>query len=173
MASNSLEFNKIAAAVLTAGVVASLAGFLSRELVHPTPVEKVAYNVPAMEEKAPAGGEAKQEGPGDITPLLAQANVDAGKAATKPCLACHTFDKGGPNKVGPNLFGVVGEPIGQGKGFAFSDVLKSKGGNWTPETLNEWLYKPSAFAKGTKMSFAGITKPQERANVIAYLESLK
>src|ERR1700756_4765056 len=100
--SSSLETNKIAAAVLTAGVIAMLTGWLARELFHQPPLEKVAYNVPATEEKAPAG-EAKggSEGPGDIKPLLASANVDAGKASTKVCAACHTFDKGGANKVGP------------------------------------------------------------------------
>jgi cytochrome c len=171
---SSLEFNKIAAAVLTAGIVASLSGFIARELVHPEPLAKTAYNVPATEEKATAGGEEKGgEGPGDIQPLMASANVDAGKAATKVCAACHTFDQGGANKVGPNLFGIVNEPIGQGKGYQFSDALKSKGGTWTPQALNEWLYKPQAFAKGTKMTFAGISKAQERANIIAYLESLK
>src|SRR5258708_707367 len=103
MASSSLETNKIAAAVLTAGVIAMLSGWLARELIHPHPVEKVAYNVPATEEK-PAAGEAKggQEGPGDIKPLLASANPEAGKALTKTCAACHTFEKGGSNKVGPN-----------------------------------------------------------------------
>jgi cytochrome c len=84
-------------------------------------------------------------------------------------MACHNADKGGPNQLGPNLWGVLGEPIGQGKGFAFSDALSKKGGNWDWDSLGQWLKSPKAFAPGTKMTFAGLGNPQDRANVIAFL----
>jgi cytochrome c len=105
--------------------------------------------------------------------LHAAAKVDAGKATAKVCQTCHTFEKGGPNRIGPNLYGIVGDEIAHDRGgFAFSDALKKKGGTWTVDNLNAWLTSPQAFAKGTKMTFAGLSKAQDRANVIAYLNSL-
>jgi cytochrome c len=168
-----LEFNKIAAAVLTAGIIAMVTGLIAGALVHPKPLDKPGYVI-AVEEKAPAaaaGGEAK--GPEPITPLLASADPKAGADVAKKCTACHTFDKGGPNRIGPNLYGIVGEPIAEGKGFAFSDALKAHKGSWDPETLNAWLFRPQAFAKGTKMTFVGLPKAKDRADVVAYLQSLK
>ncbi|MGH7014938.1 MAG: c-type cytochrome, partial [Stellaceae bacterium] len=122
---------------------------------------------------APAKGAAP--GPGSLDSLLAAANVDAGKAHTAVCQTCHTFNKGGPNKIGPNLYGIVGSPIAEGRnGYAFSDALKTKGKGqkWTFENLNEWLTSPQHFASGTKMTFAGDSKAKERADIIAYLNSL-
>jgi cytochrome c len=87
------------------------------------------------------------------------------------CMACHNADKGGANQMGPNLWGVLGEPIGQGKGFAFSDALAKKGGTWNWDNLSQWLTSPRAFAPGTKMTFAGLGNPEDRANVISFLNS--
>ena len=86
-------------------------------------------------------------------------------------MACHNADKGGANQLGPNLWDVIGEPIGQGKGFAFSDALAKKGGTWNWDNLSQWLTSPKAFAPGTKMTFAGLSNPQDRADVIAFLNS--
>jgi cytochrome c len=169
-----LEFNKIAAAVLTAGIIAMVTGVTAGALVRPKPFDKPGYVVAGVEEKAPAaaaGGEAK--GPEPIAPLMASADAKAGADVAKKCAACHTFDKGGPNRIGPNLYGIVGEKIAEGKGYAFSDGLKAHKGAWDVDTLNEWLYKPQGFAKGTKMTFAGLTKAKDRADVVAYLQSLK
>ena len=94
-----------------------------------------------------------------------------GQAVFNKCVACHTIDKGAPNQLGPNLWGMLGEPIGKGHGFAFSEALASKGGTWTWTTMSDWLANPKVFAPGTKMTFAGISNDQDRANVIAFLNS--
>jgi cytochrome c len=175
---SSFELNKIVASVLLALIVAWVAGLLSSKLIEPRIPEKNAVAVataPAAQQPAggQAGGAAAPAGPEPIQPLLASANVDAGKDVAKKCAACHTFGKGEPNRIGPNLYGVIDAPIAEDRGgFAFSDALKKKGGNWTVDALNEWLFKPQAFAKGTKMTFIGLPQAKDRADVIAYLNSL-
>ncbi len=110
-----------------------------------------------------------------IAPFLAKASAEKGQADTKPCQACHDFTKGGPNKVGPNLYGVVERPIASHPGFSYSDAMKAeakKDGKWTFEDLNKFLHKPKAYVPGTKMGFAGISDEAKRADVIAYLRTL-
>lgn len=103
---------------------------------------------------------------------LAAADPKKGQAIARKCQSCHSLEQGGGTKVGPNLYGVAGRPKGSVPGFAYSDALKKLGGAWSDEDLDHFLTKPSAFAKGTKMTFAGLPDPQERADVIAYLHSL-
>src|SRR5205814_8951128 len=151
-----------------------VSGLLANKLIEPRMPAKNAVTVataPSKEPAQPAGNE--QAGPEPIKPLLASANVDAGKDVAKKCAACHTFEKGGPNRVGPNLFGVLNEPKGQGRGgFNFSAAMKGKGGNWTYDDLNKFIASPKGFVPGTAMGFAGLPKDSERADVIAYLRSL-
>ncbi len=171
----SFEANKIAGAILAAMILAMVSGMVANMLVHPKTLEKPVYAVAGGETTAAATTTSAPAGPEPIAPLLASADIDAGKDKAKLCTTCHSFEKGGPNRIGPNLYGVVGEPIAAPRGdFAFSDALKQKGQGqtWTADNLNEWLWKPQSFAHGTKMTFIGLPKAQDRANVIAYLNSL-
>ncbi len=170
---DSMEVNKGIAAILIAGILFFLTGLIGDSLVRERLPEKPALAIAAAP-AAGGGGEAKPAGPGPIEPLLASANVQDGEQyAKKVCVACHTFNKGGKPGVGPNLYGVVGGPHDHEEGFNYSPAMqKFKGQPWTFDALNQWLYKPSAYAQGTRMSFAGITSDKQRADVIAYLRSL-
>lgn len=128
--------------------------------------EKMGYPVEAAAEAGAAGAVAEVP----IATLLASADTAKGADVFKKCGACHSINQGGANGQGPNLYGVVGEAIAQGRGgYDFSGALKGVGGNWDFEKLNAWLTSPRKFADGTKMTFAGLSNAQDRANVIAYL----
>jgi len=174
---SSLESNKIAAAVLTAGVIAMLSGFVAELLYHPhVELEENSYVIAAAPADSGAGGAPAEEEKAlePIAPLLAAADPAAGEQlAGKQCAACHTFNEGGANKVGPNLYGVVERPIAGHGGFSFSSGLSGHSGDtWTYENLNAFLHGPKNFAPGTKMSFRGFSKPEDIANVVAYLRTL-
>ena len=127
---------------------------------------KMGYPIEGVEEAG--GGAAAPEVP--IATLLAAADPAKGADVFKKCAACHTINQGGPNQIGPNLYATLGEAIAQGKGgFAFSDALKAVGGSWDFDKMNAWLTSPRKFAPGTKMTFAGLANPQDRANVLAYI----
>jgi cytochrome c len=120
-------------------------------------------------------GVVSEEGGADVVPLatlLAAADPAKGEQVFKKCTSCHTVNTGGANGIGPNLFAVLGQPIGKhAAGFAYSDALKSHGGSWDFDTMDAWLKSPKAFASGTKMTFAGLGNPEDRANLLAYLNT--
>lgn len=121
------------------------------------------------------GGEAEDSGEPEVSlaALLAEADPAKGEAIFAKCMSCHTVDAGGKNGIGPNLHGIMGQPIGSHvAGFAYSDALKSHGGAWDFESMDAWLKSPKAFVSGTKMTFAGLGKPEDRAAMIVYLNSL-
>ena len=170
---DSMEVNKTIAAVLVAGIVFFLTGTIGVNLVSEKPLKQPAIKIEVQQTAAPSGQKAAPELP-PIAPLLAKADPATGEADTKKlgCTACHTFNEGGSAGVGPNLYNVVGGPHAHMQGFGYSEALKSKQGPWTFPELNEWLHKPSAYAPGTRMTFAGISNNQERADVIDYLRTL-
>jgi len=172
----SFEWNKIIASVLTAMIVAMVTGILASEIVRPKRLEQPVYVPPGAEAGAqPAAAPAQQAANVEpIEPAMAKADPKHGEQVAKVCLQCHTFDKGGANKIGPNLYGIMEENIAAVPGYQFSQaLLVHKSEKWDPDKLNVWLYKPGDFAKGTKMSFPGLPKVQDRADVVAYLETLK
>lgn len=169
---SSLEMNKIAGAVLTAGMIAMAAGFIARALVSPVPLAENVYKVAGV----PAAGTGAAKGgpvaaPEPVAPLLAAAKAEEGEKKFKACAACHTVDKGGANRVGPNLWETIGKKKAGVGGFAYSKGLVEKGGEWSYEDLNLFLANPKGFVPGTKMTFAGIAKAQDRADLIAYLRA--
>ena len=170
---DSMEVNKGIAAILVGGILFFLTGLIGDSLVREREPEKPALVI-AMAPAPTTAGEAKPAGPAPIAPLLASADPNAGdQYAHKVCIACHTFNKGGKPGVGPNLYGIVGAPHDHEAGFNYSAAMeKFKGQPWTYDALNDWLYKPNAYAPGTRMSFAGILSDKQRADVIAYLRSL-
>lgn len=166
------SFNTVAGCVLASALFAMVVGKVSNAVVHPHKLDKPAI---AVSEEAPSTATAAAPA-ADLPPIgpeLAKANVEAGKAIfQKQCFTCHTTDKGGANKVGPNLWEVVGRKKASHEGFSYSSAMQAKGGEWTYEDINHLIFKPTAYVKGTKMAFAGLPKVQERADVIAYLRSM-
>ena len=160
------RFNTIAGWTLFAGIVAlgsSIASGLYFQADKPHRPHEMGFPIEGVVEPG------AEEGP-DLGTLLAAADATKGEAVFAKCAACHTITQGGANGIGPNLFGIVGKPIGKhAPGFAYSSDLSEHGGEWTYENMDAWLTSPRAFAAGTKMTFAGLGKPEDRANVILYL----
>jgi cytochrome c len=162
------RFNTIAGWVLFAGIVALGSSIVAGETFKSERPEEMGYPIEGVVQEGEGGAEAEKP----IAFYLASADAAAGEQVFKKCTACHNADKGGANALGPNLYGVLGEGIGKGHaGFAFSPALSGVGGTWTWDTMSAWLASPKKFAPGTKMTFAGLSNPQDRANVMAFLNS--
>ncbi|MEO7655010.1 MAG: cytochrome c family protein [Sphingomicrobium sp.] len=161
------RFNTIAGWTLFAGIIALGSSIVAGEMFHSGRPETMGYPIEGVEVEGEGGAAAEEP----IEFYLAQADVTKGQQVFNKCTACHNAEKGGTNGQGPNLWGLMGEGIGKGHGFAFSPAMSSHGGTWTWSTMSDWLKNPKAFAPGTKMTFAGISNSQDRANVIAFLNS--
>ena len=156
----------VALSALCAGAVALGGAVVADGLIRTGRPRPMGYAVPGVTPVA----DTKPEAALTLAERLAGADPAAGAVLFQPCAACHTIRPGGGNGVGPNLYAVMGAPIGSGRGgFPFSEALRRKGGRWDAAALDRWLQSPGAFAPGTRMTFAGIEDPRERANLIAWL----
>src|SRR3954470_16376297 len=163
---DSFEINKILGALLFTCLCLLSLNIAAEAVFHPTKPAKPGFEVAATEPGGAGETAAAKEPDEPIEKLLASATVDKGANSAKKCAPCHTFGKGEPNRVGPNLYGVVGRPKAAAGSFDYSPALKSKGGNWTVDDLDKFLTNPKGYAPGTKMSFAGLPRGSERADVI-------
>lgn len=159
--------NTIAGWALAGGIVALGLTIVTGEYFKPERPETMGYVVEGVEAESGSGAAAEKP----IAFYLASADLAKGEQAFKKCAACHNVDKGGPNALGPNLWGVMGQRHGHLPNFAYSDALKNIPGNWDWDNMSAWLANPKKYAPGTKMTFAGLSKPEERANLIAFMNS--
>lgn len=165
-----LRFNTIAGTALAAALLALGLRTVGDEVFHPHYPEQPAYAI-AIPEPTVGAGEA-EAAVVDIGALLQTASVDAGANVAKKCTACHSFEQGGANQIGPFLWNVYGRMAGAAPGFKYSDAVMGYQKTWTAETLNAFLENPAQHIRGTNMAFVGLKKPEDRADVIAYLHSL-
>ena len=168
---DSFELNKVLGAILGTCLFLLSLNIVAGALFAAHKPEKPGYAIAVAEPAAAKGGAEPAAAQEPIETLLQKASVEKGETSAKKCVACHTFEKGGPNRVGPNLWGIVGRPRAAAPGFNYSAGLKGKPGTWTFEDLSKFLTAPGAFAPGTSMTFAGLPRGGERADVIDYLRT--
>ena len=170
---NSFEWNKVIGAVLASVIFIFVIRLVAENVYETEKPAKAGYVVEGVtEDTGGAAAVAAVEEMPDWGTVLPAADVAAGKATSGRCLQCHTLGKGEPNKIGPNIYAVVGEARGEGRdGFSFSGAMKAKGGTWTYDELFKFLKSPGAYINGTKMSFAGLRNAQDRINLIAFLRT--
>jgi cytochrome c len=174
MAKDALFWNKIAGAVLTAGLGVMVVGEIGGILYHVEQPEEQIFTIGTGEAQTASADAAPEEptGPEDILPILASADPSAGEKVARKCAGCHSFEQGGANKVGPNLWNTLNMDIASHEGFSYSGALSDKEGTWDFDKMNHFLYAPKEWAPGTKMSFNGVKDTQDRADLIAYLRTL-
>ena len=168
---DELRLNKVFAGFLFAALLLMAGVKIADVMVPHQELAENAYVIEVAETTDIAAAAPVDTGPEPILALLAGADLGAGEKLSKKCSACHVFDAGGQNKVGPALWNVVNRPLGASEGYAYSDALAGFGGAWDYAALNAFLAKPKGYISGTKMNFAGLKKPQDRANLIAWMRA--
>lgn len=171
--SKKLELNKVFASILVATLIAALSGFIANILYKPDLEVVRGYEIAVPDKSESAGSEIAESGPLIIETIMANANAESGRKIAKKCVACHTFDKGGSNKVGPNLWNIVDSKHAHIDSFNYSKALLNSKGVWDEDDLFAFLHKPNDYLPGTKMTFAGLKKLTDVADVIAYLKTLR
>ncbi len=170
---SGLELNKIIASILLASLIAMLVGKIADILYKPNlQPEHRGYSINTnLATENPINAESNKQQTINIAGIMKNANAELGKKIISKCISCHTFEKGAPHKVGPNLWNIFGSTKGELEGYKFSSALANKGGIWDEESLFAFLSKPSKYIPGTKMSFIGLEKPEDIANVIMFLKT--
>ena len=167
---DSFELNKVIAAILMVVLLVIGLGKIADGIFHVNKPENPGYKVEIENQSTATTSQTSQVVEKiDITTLMAQGDIVKGEKVFKKCAACHSINKGGANKIGPALYNVVGRKVGGVDGYKYSKALASYGKEWTFEELNGFLTKPSSYLKGTKMSYAGLRKEEDRASIIKYL----
>ena len=168
---NSFELNKILGAILGTCLITLALNIAAGAIFAPEKPAKPGYAI-AVKEHGAAESSAAKEPEEPMEAMMVSASVEKGQATVKQCQACHTFEKGGPNRVGPNLWGIVGRPRASEPGFSYSAAMKAKGGTWSFSELYAFLANPRGYIPGTAMTFAGLSRGQQRADVIDFLHTL-
>ena len=166
-----LEFNKIIASIIVAIIIFALIGFLGNILINDQNKEqaKNAYLIEIEETASSVSSTSNELDLEPISAFLANASIESGEKLFKKCSACHTYEKGAADKVGPNLWNLINRPLANVDGFAYSKALSEFGGVWGYEELSQFLYKPKQYIEGTKMNFSGLKKSNDRADLILFL----
>ena len=168
---DELRLNKVFAGFLFAALLLMAGVKIADVMVPHQELAENAYVIKVAETTDTAAAAPVDIGPEPIMALLASADLGAGEKLSKKCSACHVFDAGGRNKTGPALWNAVNRPLGASEGYAYSDALAGFGGTWDYAALNAFLAKPKGYISGTKMNFAGLKKPEDRANLIAWMRT--
>ena len=168
---DELRLNKVFAGFLFAALLLMAGVKIADVMVPHQELAENAYVIKVAETTDTAAAAPVDIGPEPIMALLASADLGAGEKLSKKCSACHVFDAGGQNKTGPALWNAVNRPLGASEGYAYSDALANFGGAWDYASLNAFLAKPKGYISGTKMNFAGLKKPEDRANLIAWMRT--
>jgi cytochrome c len=170
---DTFELNKILGAVLGTCLGLQVVHLFTGSIFEEQLPARPGYEIAIKEETPSDGGAAAPKTAAQpLEQRLASADADRGKSVSRVCTTCHTFEKGGPSQIGPNLWGVVDRPRASVAGYDYSAAMRAKGGKWDVDELDKFLTHPQSYIPGTKMTFAGVQSDKQRGDLIAYLRTL-